>query len=350
VSCPRESLHVSSPSPEGQRFHADRVVGVIAIIAILIGMLLPAVQKVRESASRSDCGNKLKQLGIACHAFHETNKHLPPAVLTTMTTTPSREGDTGSVGGGGNGWGPNWAILILPYIEQDNLFKTQSANIAAYPINGNNGWRAVRTTYLASFKCPTDDMNNPGNPFTGAGGSWQRGNYACNQGPGNIGSNFAGASANDGFGVPGGGPMCANFGASLQSLNNQDGTSNTIMLAEVRAGKANDRRGVWAMGFAGSSIVAGHAIGDDQTPNYENPGGACSDDVEANYGAIDNWQDGMGNWDGCQSNQGQSRSRHSNGVNVCFCDGSVRFVTNNIGQLTWYCLNSRNDRQAVSPP
>src|SRR5262249_35700797 len=102
---------INSPLPPQRRraFTLIELLVVIAIIAILIGLLVPAVQKVREAAARTQCTNNLKQLGLACHAYHDARKQLPPAVLV----------------GRGIGWtdenriGPNWAILILPYIEQN---------------------------------------------------------------------------------------------------------------------------------------------------------------------------------------------------------------------------------------
>src|SRR5205823_4929084 len=117
---------------------------VIAIIAILIGLLLPAVQKVREAAARIKCGNNLHQLAIACHAYHDTNGRLPPAILMWP-------GD--DVWWGQGNFGPNWLVLMLPQMEQGPLYNSIPINPGGYitlPANGNaptgshdQGWKNV---------------------------------------------------------------------------------------------------------------------------------------------------------------------------------------------------------------
>ncbi|MFM8414448.1 MAG: DUF1559 domain-containing protein, partial [Planctomycetota bacterium] len=82
----------------------------IAIIAVLIGLLLPAVQTARESARRTQCSNNLKQLGVAAHTYHDSRRTLPPSVLLRPGLT--------DIGNFTQNFGPNWAVLILPYIEQ----------------------------------------------------------------------------------------------------------------------------------------------------------------------------------------------------------------------------------------
>src|SRR5262245_54361196 len=93
---------------------------VIAIIAILIGLLLPAVQKVREAAARMKCSNNLKQLGLAMHGFHDVNNRLPYSELATGSPAPYGDQDWGVDRG-------SWIAHAMPYIEQDNLFKLLSA-------------------------------------------------------------------------------------------------------------------------------------------------------------------------------------------------------------------------------
>src|SRR5436190_2631120 len=109
---------------------------VIAIIAILVGMLLPAIQKVREAALRAQCGNNLKQMGIACHGYHDANESLPPGYLATAAypdTSP--------------GWG--WAAFLLPHLDQGPLYK--QINFDA-PIQG----QVAAGTVLKFFLCPSD--------------------------------------------------------------------------------------------------------------------------------------------------------------------------------------------------
>src|SRR5262245_49510331 len=132
-------------SPSRRRgFTLIELLVVIAIIAILIGLLLPAVQKVREAAARMKCSNNLKQLGIAAHSYHDANGTFPPAV---QIASPGPAGDQNMVSAYRTpGFGPNWCVFLLPYFEQDALFKQVAANVANFmPSNGTDqGWRNIR--------------------------------------------------------------------------------------------------------------------------------------------------------------------------------------------------------------
>src|SRR3954471_1009571 len=195
---------------------------VIAIIAILIGLLLPAVQKVREAAARMTCSNNLKQIALACHGYHDAQGTLPPAYYC----------------GPGIGWnndsncGPSWAILILPHIEQDNLYKLVSGSVQNYQSwvkgsgGGNDqGWRGIRNVTVKPYLCPSEGFKDV--PGSQVGGSWARGNYAANMGPGDPGSAANGGSpiyGISGYGnIAAGGVMCVNWGATLTQLANEDG-------------------------------------------------------------------------------------------------------------------------------
>src|SRR2546423_1510328 len=107
---------------------------VIAIIAILIGLLIPAVQKVREAAARAQCANNLKQLGIAAHNYHDVNKRFPPAMMVAALGAKTPWGATPYTNNPSSayrnpGFGPNWAVFLLPFVEQDNLYKQVAKNI-----------------------------------------------------------------------------------------------------------------------------------------------------------------------------------------------------------------------------
>ena len=127
---------------------------VIAIIAILIGLLLPAVQKVREAAARAKCSNNLKQLGIAAHSYHDANGYLPPAGCQ----------DGKPIAGGPftqNGDGSAWSVFMLPYIEQSALYNKLT-------FTGDSGWTTVTTgsaynntqagngLVISTYRCPSD--------------------------------------------------------------------------------------------------------------------------------------------------------------------------------------------------
>jgi prepilin-type N-terminal cleavage/methylation domain-containing protein len=321
---------------------------VIAIIAILIGLLLPAVQKVREAANRTKCQNNLKQIGIACHAHNDALGALPVAVqFQPGLLTPDNYGVN---------FGPNWAVLILPYIEQGNLLNSVSQSITDYMLNGSNAWRSIRGTPIPMYRCPSEP--NFEVQCARAGGGWARGNYGANAGAGMfwVGGGEGGLAIennrltegntgiNGGYqyatNAPAGGLMTAN--SSVRVSNIPDGSSNTVMIDEIRVGtNANDIRGTWAMGQVGASIVAASGRGDSPGPNISYSG---YDDI---LGGTDNPNDGMGCCSGCGSWQVTAKSKHPQGVMACFGDGSVRFVPNSTSKLVYQLIHSRNDGMVI---
>ena len=322
---------------------------VIAIIAILIGLLLPAVQKVREAAARMKCQNNIKQLTLGCMNHHETYSRLPVCLQMTGTS---------AINDYNRNFGPNWAVLVLPFIEQGNLYDSVSSSISNYLTTGDAGWRVIGAIKLNAFLCPSDQGANVPCTRVPPAGGWARGNYGANAGPGmfwtNSPINSVAVVSNgkivqniptftppvpsggyDGLNYPGGGVFTVNEGIKLVEIS--DGTSNTAMIDELRIGPdATDLRGTWAMGQCGASIVAGSGRADSPGPNVSAKGW---DDIQ---GGSDRPDIAMGAFTS-NSNQVTAKSKHVGGVNIGFCDGSVRFVKNQVTSTMWFALHSRND-------
>jgi prepilin-type N-terminal cleavage/methylation domain-containing protein/prepilin-type processing-associated H-X9-DG protein len=339
---------------------------VIAIIAILIGLLLPAVQKVREAAARAKCQNNMKQIGLAYHSYHDTYKKFPVAVMYQLGVNTTGT-DTFN-------FGPNWAVLILPHIEQGGLYATISDSVDRYmTTSGEQGWRSVRSAKVPIYLCPSDTGGDT--PYDGpvVGPGWARGNYGANTGPARFGNTVTSSSpssttdaylnvyggspqlpiitywctpaAGYTFGpLPGNAPTGENHTYSLTDITRMDGASNTILVDELRIGPNNtDRRGTWALGNAGASISAGNGWNMHPGPNaMVLPG----DNVE---GATNDVPGGMPAATNTRSWNVTARSRHTGGVNALMCDGSVRFIPNSISWLNWFLLHSVNDGQAINP-
>jgi len=240
---------------------------VIAIIAILIGLLLPAVQKVREAAARMKCSNNLKQMGIALHMYNDSYNRLPSGWVTSSAAAPNP------------GW--SWSLLLLPYLEQGNLFNTINPNVATP--GGPPAVNATLLTVVPVYICPSDANSSATNPNFG---SYGKTNYVCNRwvlGP-------------DGNSLP--------TNISVQTI--QDGSSNTILVGEREM----------TFNVAGSAFI-----------RHNNS--SCS--FEARVGRGLNPRPPAGSVYNTGSEQRLAySSNHTGGCVFLFGDGSVRFLSNSI--------------------
>jgi prepilin-type N-terminal cleavage/methylation domain-containing protein/prepilin-type processing-associated H-X9-DG protein len=296
---------------------------VIAIIAILIGLLLPAVQKVREAAFRIQCQNNLKQLALALHARHDSYGQFPKGCVWNNGSYY----DTPRTG---------WNYSLFPYIEQDNLYKqlpASAANQQWYPwwsaeaTNPNGPTRQTIKTWL----CPSDSgvlLNSQ------AWGVFSLGNYHAFFG----GLNLGGALANNSDQRA---ALGVNYGARFTDIT--DGTSNTMVLGEYlrSRGAANDQRGMpWGDQPGYGQIYT------QLSPNSGSPDllyvGWCDNQPNLNLPCI--------NGDGGPNNTVAARSRHPGGVNVAMADGSIRFMSQSVDLLTvWRPLATIAGGEVLAP-
>lgn len=290
---------------------------VIAIIAILIGLLLPAVQKVREAAGRAKCQNNLKQIAVACHNHHDSHGALPVGVADA---TPY--------------WGMgNWQVVILPFIEQDNVRQLYydfgvSGGRNYYHADNLNGATGKQLTVLL---CPASQVNTAGWPGGSQSATYH--NYVANFGNTGI-DETANWQIGTYIGVDfGGAPFTRGRPKAVNTI--ADGSSSTLMFSEVIQGMRKDLRGCtwWGTGSGFVSTLRPNDTAPDLSwtdsswcdPNPPNPPCAFRTNVYV-FGA---------------------RSRHPNGVNVAMCDGSIRFITNSIQPQTWRGLSTTEGNETV---
>jgi len=309
---------------------------VIAIIAILVALLLPAVQQAREAARRSSCKNNLKQIGLALHNYHDVHSAFPygyshPGKGCT-TDTP------GKIALNHKGW-----LLLLPYIEQGALYdqfdSTQATSthmiqssaslpvtnvvIAGNPTNGND---FVVSREINVFRCPSDPNNLQEASGTHYGivtsGSTHRGAYTNYDF--NVSSTFTGCTSwqNEGsnrhmFGM--------NASARMRDLT--DGTSNVVAIAETTRFVLNGRPQTWGYtNWTSWGVVFDTANGINQW--YFHPSNPTTQ-----YGRLGSWC-----WPG---------SYHQGGMQVVMADGAVRFVSQNISNVTAQRLSAIADGNVV---
>jgi prepilin-type N-terminal cleavage/methylation domain-containing protein/prepilin-type processing-associated H-X9-DG protein len=270
-----------------QGFTLIELLVVIAIIAVLVGLLLPAVQKVREAAARTQCVNNLKQMGLALHNYHDANNSFPPGYVSTQ---PYVDGGTDTA----PGWG--WGTFLLPYLEQGNLYSQLNLTQA---IQATTPIQSVLKMYL----CPSDTVPPAAFMVTDAFGAnlmlAAPSSYAAN----------CGGDESDTADPTGKGVFYRNSKTRLTDI--MDGSSQTILIGERACSNA---LGIW-VGALNKGVV-------QRGPTNPNPGtsiepAACL--VLAHCHLINTVGDADGGLDDYSSN-------HSGGCNILFGDGSVHFI------------------------
>lgn len=304
---------------------------VIAIIGILVALLLPAIQAAREAARRTQCTTNLKNLGLAVLNYHDTRKVFPACATVPSNTNNNIEPlKQNRIFG-------SWVIDILPYIEQAQLASQFTIGVAVRMSDAVN--EPARMTELSVMLCPSD--TGLGNQFVELdGGRWARGNYGLNahQYWPNAALNKQAIGMESGNMTPyvdynlgmGGFAIQGVAGPDMTIGKITDGTTNTIMIGEMRTGfLPGDRRGVWAMGMCGSNHHCRHASNGVNAPNSCGTGEDDVDRIREMVGdaQLEAMKTECMHAADVDSGQSVMRSVHPGGIFVTMVDGSVRFIS-----------------------
>jgi prepilin-type N-terminal cleavage/methylation domain-containing protein/prepilin-type processing-associated H-X9-DG protein len=321
---------------------------VIAIIAILIGLLLPAVQKVREAAARMKCSNNLKQIGLALHNYEGANGKLPPLY-------PGR-----APGSTAFDYKYTWSVLaqLNPYLEQTNIYNSmdlkQPMYDAANIITAQNQFAVVQRVSI--FHCPSDR----GVPVSSAYGVTDMGstNYVANHGSGISGGGYGSPINSDGM-------FPAVHGVKITDIN--DGTSNTVAFSEsilgdgpeISSTQSGDEKVAYKyLGFSGTLPNDANCAGTPPLWNGYNRRGFMWASGEARCVSYNHYYPPNTKLFDCIANDPSTtyisvgyraaRSRHAGGVNALLGDGSVHFIKDGVDLQTWRAISTRVGGEVAS--
>jgi prepilin-type N-terminal cleavage/methylation domain-containing protein len=288
-------------------FSLIELIVVIAIIGVLIALLMPAVQKVRESANMTTCQNNLKQIGLAMHNYHDTQGSFPVGYYDpTLWPDPDN----------GPGWG--WGAYLLPWLEQEGVYKQLQFDLDV----GGTANATVRQTYLPIFICPSDQAPPTFTINDGGTNNWTlaTGNYvACN---GNDGV--------DDFTTP---PHTGAFlraTVGFKAVDIRDGLSNTFFVGER------------TQRLSYSSWVGGPTGG--LNPFLEDPGNSGAECTLVMFHAGPTGPNTPGVFDA-----DSTQSPHQIGVQILMGDGAVRLIGNEIDIGLWMALATRAGEEPIPP-
>jgi len=313
---------------------------VIAIIAVLVGLLVPAVQKVREAANRMSCSNNMRQLGIACHNFESSNQYFPTG---WQAPTPTGSWASATLVASDLAAGPtlpgaprftNLMVEVMPYIEQDNLVKKWDFNNIANNVAG--GANSISAQVVKIFLCPSSIL--AGSPVAVVSGN----SYGLNSYGGVAGVySFRAYKKTSKYFMSNDGIFYINSRTRIGDIS--DGTSNTAMFGERDHFDPNFDRMYTSFPLKGWSgwawcdqpnTVGDYLVGAAQPINWQIPDTATGPSSSSNE------------W--VQLRLSTMGSRHSGGANVTLSDGSTRFVSNGMSLNALRALCTRAGGEVIN--
>jgi len=316
---------------------------VIAIIGVLIALLLPAVQKAREAANRISCANNVKQMGLALHNYHDTLKSFPSGIVSQLSN-PGWRIPAGNCNAEAPELGPGWSMfaLMLPYLEQDNLYRSIRFDL---PITDPANDAARRTT-VRTYICPSDvgpeivEVFDCGNPPSIAATPVAISDGAVNSYVGCLGGGFAGNPD----------PLCGCYewqpfngvfhrNSKVRIADITDGTSQTIGIGERNSGFVQS---IWAGDVPGAEVIYNPTA---PSPPYNPKLPGCQNWRPSITAVVIHSRQYTIN--ASNGSPASFHSAHTAGGNFLFMDGSVHFINNGVDLTVMRALCTRNYGEVI---